>query len=109
MNRLALFFVAALCLAAQTGVYVNRYNAATTSANLHETVLTPAAIKGHFGKLYSYYVDGAVFAQPLYAPGVTIAGRAHNVLYVATANDRVYAFDADRAGPPLWLRNLTDE
>ncbi|HXA48972.1 MAG TPA: hypothetical protein VNV86_01640, partial [Candidatus Acidoferrum sp.] len=110
MNHLALFLSAALCLSAQTGVYVNRYDAATTSANLHETVLTPAAIKGHFGKLYSYYVDGAVFAQPLYAPGIAIAGRgALNVLYVATANDRVYAFDADRAGPPLWMRNLTDE
>src|SRR5712671_1846836 len=34
---------------------------------------------------------------------------ARNVLYVATTKDRVYAFDADRAGPPLWMRNLTDE
>jgi hypothetical protein len=110
MNKLAVFLGAALCLAAQTGVYVNRYDAATTSANLHETVLTPAAIKGHFGKLYSYYVDGAVFAQPLYAPAIDVPGRGtHNVLYVATTNDRVYAFDADRAGPPLWMRNLTDE
>ena len=39
---------------------------------------------------------------------VTYSG-PRNMLYVATMNDRVYAFDADRAGPPLWLRNLTDE
>lgn len=110
MSRLAIFLAAALHLFAQAGVYVNRYDSATTAANPRETVLTPAAVKSGFGKLYSYYVDGAVFAQPLYVPGVPIAGQGtRNVLYVATTNDRVYAFDADRAGPPLWMRNLTDE
>jgi len=94
----------------QTGVLMNRYDAATTGANLRETALTPASVKAGFSKLYSYYVDGAVFAQPLYVPAVAIPGKgARNVLYVATTNDRVYAFDADRAGPPLWMRNLTDE
>src|SRR4051794_98728 len=107
--RLALL-ASALYLHAQTGVLTNRYDLATTGANLHETALTPAAVKAGFGKLYSYYVDGAVFAQPLYVPAVAIPRRgARNVLYVATTNDRVYAFDADRAGPPLWMRNLTDE
>ncbi len=112
MKRLILLLGTAISASTQTGagVYVNRYDAAATGANLHETALTPAAVKAGFGKLYSYYVDGAVFAQPLYAPGVAIPGRgARNVLYVATTNDRVYAFDADHPGAPLWMRNLTDE
>src|SRR5215471_9780214 len=106
MTRLPGTLVFAFALSAQTGVYVNRYDAATTGANTHETILTPAAVKNGFSKLYSYYVDGAVFAQPLYVPNIRISGQPHNILYVATTNDRVYAFDADRAGPPLWMRNF---
>ncbi len=63
-----------------------------------------------FGNLYSYYVDGAAFAQPLYIAGVQIPGRGtRNLLYVATMNDKVYAFDADQGGPPLWMRDFTNE
>src|SRR5947209_6854727 len=100
----ALLCAASLC--AQPALLMNRYDAATTSANLQETILTPTNVKSAtFGKLYSYYVDGSVFAQPLYVPGVAIAGRGtHNVLYVATMNDHVYAFDAERPGTPLWMR-----
>ncbi len=91
-------------------VTMNRYDGAATGANTNETVLTPASVRAGFGKLYSYFVDGSVYAQPLYLPRVEIAGRGtHNVLYVATMNDKVYAFDADQAGPPLWMRALTDE
>jgi len=101
--RSAIFF-AAIGLFAQQALVMNRYDQATTGANLQEIVLNVANVKAAtFGKLYSYYVDGAVFAQPLYVPG------APNMLYVATMNDRVYAFDADHAGPPVWMRNLTDE
>jgi hypothetical protein len=108
--RSSLLLAAAVCLHAQQGVYVTRYDAPTTGANLHETVLNPAAVKASFGKLYSYYVDGAVFAQPLYAPAIAVPGKGtRNLLFIATTNDRVYAFDAGHAGPPLWLRNLTDE
>ncbi len=101
----------ALALQAQTAVLSNRYDAATTGANLSETTLAPANVTpATFGKLWSYYVDGAVFAQPLYVSSVQIPGRGvRNVLYVATMNDKIYAFDADHAGPPLWLRDLTDE
>lgn len=90
---------------------MNRYDRFTTGTNVHEKTLKPGGITvTTFGKLYSYYVDGAVYAQPLYLPEVVIPGRGtHNVLYVVTMNDKVYAFDADRAGPPLWLRDLTDE
>ncbi|MEP6917080.1 MAG: pyrrolo-quinoline quinone, partial [Acidobacteriota bacterium] len=76
-----------------------------------ETTLTTAAVTGAtFGKLYGYYVDGAVHAQPLYVGSARVGGSGvHNVLFVATMSDKVYAFDADQAGPPLWLRDLTDE
>ena len=104
-----LFTAAGLC--AQPALVMNRYDEATTGANLQETALNAANVKAaSFGKLFSYYVDGSVFAQPLYVPAVPIPGRGtHPVLYVATMNDRVYAFDAGRAGSPLWMRNLTDE
>jgi outer membrane protein assembly factor BamB len=80
---------------------MNRYDRSVTGANTGETILNTHNVNATgFGKLYSYYVDGAVYGQPLYV---------HNVLYVATMNDKVYAFDADQSGPPLWMRNFTDE
>jgi hypothetical protein len=65
--------------------------------NLQETILTPADVKSAtFGRLFTLGVDGEVDAQPLYVPGLTIPGQGvHNVLYVVTENDSVYAFDAD--------------
>jgi outer membrane protein assembly factor BamB len=104
--RAVLALLTASLLPAQVAVLSNRYDRQTTGANTAERLLTPAAVGGgKFGKLYSYYVDGAVYAQPLYVAGVD--GR--NVVYIATANDKVYAFDADRSGPPLWMRDLTNE
>jgi hypothetical protein len=100
-----------LALRAQFPVAMSRYNQAGTSADTRENTLNASNVNpARFGKLYGYYVDGAVFAQPLYLPAVPIPGRgARNVLYVATMNDKVYAFDADSPGPPLWMRSLTDE
>ena len=93
--------LAVALLAADNSVLMNRYDRFATGANIHETVLNPSNVNDtSFGKLYSYYVDGAVYAQPLYRNGV---------LFVATMNDKVYAFDATKAGPPLWLRDLTNE
>jgi hypothetical protein len=103
--------LAALNLTAQRAVPMNRYDRFPTGANRQETSLSSTNVNAaSFGKLYSYYVDGAVYAQPLYVPAVRIPGQStHNVLYVATMNDKLYAFDADRSGPPLWMRDFTNE
>src|SRR3954463_4776720 len=95
---------------AQVDIVTNRYDGARSGANLSETTLTAANVNvNQFGKLYSYPVDGAVYAQPLYVTGVTIQGAARNVLYVGTMNDKVYAFDADSASPsPLWMTDFTN-
>ncbi len=94
---------------AQVNVLANRYDNARTGANLQETVLNTANVNvNQFGLLYRYQVDGAMYAQPLYVSGLSIAGGTHNVVYVATMNDKVYAFDADQAGSALWVRDFTD-
>jgi hypothetical protein len=73
--------------------------------NFSETILTPSNVNSHkFGKLFSFPVDGQIYAQPLYVYNVTIPNLGvHNVVYVATENDSVYAFDADGlTTTPLW-------
>jgi hypothetical protein len=72
--------------------------------NLTETVLTPANVNvNQFGKLFSFSLDGETLASPLYAANVSIAGGTHNVVYVATEHDSVYALDADGlVSSPLW-------
>ena len=78
---------------------------ARTSANVHETILKPANVNAkQFGKVFSLPVDGDIYAQPLYLPGVDIPGKGrHNVLYVVTEHDSVYAYDADTSSNhPLW-------
>ena len=81
-------------------------------ANTQETFLTPADVnKNTFGKLFTAPIDYIAMAQPLYMPGVTIAigsyaGTTHNVMYVVTQADSVYALDAD-TGAQLWWVNFT--
>ena len=102
------FFVRAPLLA-QTPVTTWHYDNARTSADTSEFLLTPSNVNiKTFGKLFTQPVDGFVAAQPLYLPGVNIAGQGtHNVVYVATMHDSVYAFDADSAGsPPLWMTSV---
>jgi hypothetical protein len=84
------------------------YNNARTSANTWESVLTPSNVNSaSFGKLFTKPVDGFVVGHPLYLPAVNIAGQVHNVVFVATMHDSVYAFDADTADPtPLWMSSI---
>ena len=79
--------------------------------NLHEVILKPANVKSNsFGKLLSYPVDGYLYAEPLYVSEPAIPGLAtHNVVFVATEHDSVYAFDADGlATAPLWQKSFID-
>ena len=76
-----------------------------TGQNLSETLLNTSNVDGqHFGKRVSYLVDGQVYTQPLFVPHLSIRGHLYNVVYVATENDSVYAFDADQTHTvaPLW-------
>jgi hypothetical protein len=103
-SALFTILVAALTANAQTSILTQHYDNERTGQNTAESVLTPANVNSTtFGKLFALGVDGYVYAQPLYLPGVVIPGQGtHNVLYVATEHDSVYAFDADTGGAPLW-------
>jgi hypothetical protein len=79
---------------------------ARTGQALHEEVLTPRNVQLYFRFLWTLPTDGLVDAQPLYAAGISIPGQGeHNVLFVATENDTVYAFDADSTNI-LWQVSL---
>jgi hypothetical protein len=89
-----------------------RYDLTHSGSNSSETLLTPANVNvTTFGKLFALAVDGLTYAQPLYMPGLTMSdGLVHNVLFVATSHDSVYAFDADSNGganaSPIWHIDL---
>src|ERR1700730_10446609 len=88
-----------------TGVLTWHNDVARSGENLNESTLTPQNVKDtKFGKVFSFSVDGQIYGQPLYAPSVSIPGQGvHNVVYIATENDSVYAFDADGlSGAALW-------
>ncbi len=79
-----------------------------TGLNASETILTPANVnQTTFGKLFEKSVDGDMYPQPLYLQAISIGGGTHNVVYCATANNSIYAFDADSgAVGAYWSRNL---
>jgi hypothetical protein len=82
-----------------------------TGQNLLETILRPGNVdSGSFGKVFSLSTTGNIYAQPLYMPNVTISGKGtHNVVFIATESDLVYAFDADgKSSTPLWSRSFVD-
>src|SRR5947209_17388329 len=102
----ALLVAAKICIstaAASIDVVTYHNDTARTGQNLSETFLNAATVSvSTFGKTGFFLVDGKVDAQPLYLSGVTIAGQgSHNVLYVGTEHDSVYAFYSD-TGAQLW-------
>lgn len=108
----ARFSALALGLAALAAAQVNvlniNYDTHQTGANPQETTLSPQINWNNFGKLGTLPVDGQVYVQPLYVTGVTIGGTQYNVVYVATMNNSVFAFNADapQDAEPLWQVNL---
>ena len=111
------FFIGLLALASGARIAVaqvttSQYDNLRTGATLNEKILTPQNVNAQqFGKLGAFKVDGAVYAQPLFLPAVQIPGKGkHDVLFVATEHDSVYAFDAYRTNDaPLWQVSLLDE
>jgi hypothetical protein len=94
---------------ASAQVTTSQYDNARTGANLHETQLTPGNVNAQkFGKLFSLKVDGDIYAQPLLMRDVPIPGKGrHDVLFIATEHDTVYAFDAyGNPATPLWQVSL---
>ncbi len=91
-----------------SGVYTYKYDNGRSGLNANESKLTVAAVTNgaNFGKLGSWTVDGSIYTQPLYVPGVSINGVTYNVLYVGTENDSVYALNADVPGTVLWKRSF---
>src|SRR5208282_3072693 len=111
------FFI--LCLGfslawGQNDVLTHHNDNTRSGLNANETVLTPANVSvSSFGKLFTQSVDGLIVGQPLYASQVLMNdGLVHNVVYVATQNNTVYAFDADSTqgnnASPLWSVSLDD-
>jgi hypothetical protein len=92
------------------GIYTFHNSLMRDGANSQEYALAPSNVTpDSFGKLFSCPVDGAVYAQPLWVANLVIGGLRRNVVFVATAHDSLFAFDADTSPcKPLWMANLID-
>ena len=92
------------------GVLTYHNNLARDGTNTREFALNTSSVTvATFGKLSSCPVDGAVYAQPLWVPNVSLNGAKHNAVFAATAHDSVYAFDADVSPcAQLWQASLLD-
>jgi Bacterial Ig-like domain (group 2) len=108
---IARYSSATLVVMDNSGVFTRGYDNARTGLNPDETVLTPQNLNSkQFGKLFSYTVDGGIYAQPLYVANVELPDHSfHNIVYIATTSDMVYAFDADNPSVGLiWKTDLVD-
>lgn len=112
MQSVKLIPVMVLCSVlshAQVNILTANGNNDRTNSNLQETQLSPATLSSSaFGKLGVFPVDGQVYSQPLFVSGLSISGTTHNVVFVTTMHNSVYAFDADAISPAstLWQVNL---
>ena len=98
-----------LAASAQVDVLTQHNDSARTGANLTETILTPANVNPlHFGMLFKHVVDDQVYSQPLIATHLKINGGMHDVVFITTVNNSVYAFDANdaTATAPIWHVNF---
>ncbi|CAK0760992.1 exported hypothetical protein [Gammaproteobacteria bacterium] len=109
VRRIVIYFFLSFIHAAFAQVNVTTYHNdnARTGQNLKESILRPANVSpSQFGRLFVKSVDGYIYAQPLYMSNVVIGGKSHNVVFVATEHNSVYAFDADSDlglnKNPLW-------
>jgi len=96
---------------AQVNVTTYHNDIGRTGQNLSEATLNLSNVNStQFGKLFAQQIDGQAYAQPLYLSGITVNGAVHNVVFVATQHDSVYAFDADSNGgtnsAPLWQASM---
>jgi hypothetical protein len=101
---------AAIAVTDHPGVFTYRYNLARDGTNTQDYGLSPSSVNTTtFGKLFSCSTDGNVYSQPLWVPNISVNGRTHNVVFVATQHDSLYAFDAD-ASPcvQIWQANLLE-
>src|SRR5438270_5160922 len=104
LRKILLGFLLYSCtnVVAQVAVLTYHNDNARTGQNVHESILTPANVNSaSFGKLGFLSVQGLVDGEPLYVPNVDINGKLHNVVYVVTEHDMVYAFDAETLSQ-LW-------
>jgi hypothetical protein len=103
----ACFAVLCSCLlTAQVPITTYKYDISRSGANTNETILTPTNVNvAQFGLKMVFNVQGYVYAQPLYLPNLTIGSTSHNVLFVATEHDQLYAFDVN-SGQQLWHTNF---
>jgi hypothetical protein len=104
LHKLAVSFALAACARAQA-VATSQYDNQRTGATSAETTLTPRNVNSaRFGTLMAVPVDGDVFAQPLYLPNLEVPGKGrHDVVFVASEHDSVYAIDATGAAAVvLW-------
>lgn len=91
------------------GVYSYHNDLSRDGANTQEYALTTANVTSSFGKLASCGVDGAIYTQPLWVANLSVNGATHNVVFVATEHDGLFAFDADAVPcAMLWTASLID-
>src|SRR5215831_16719917 len=98
-HAILLWIAIALSPATAQDVLTGGYGNDRANAGLAETILTPANVNSSsFGRLFSLAVDGQIYTQPLFQRNVRVHEVAHNVVFVATMHNSIYAFDADLPG-----------